>query len=196
MGFSANLLMPTCGGVKPVPAGMWVENFNKPPVVDVWGGAYFDSGMVLSPGNGHTFPAPGVIQTNAQEIYTYPGIALSEFYFEAKFFGPNIPEFSVAAAGFSPVYFSVDFGAIQNTLPTVAHIVCGRQGGQLCAWLNGQKINPTMTYSPTPSWVYMFTGSYENPYPSDTLDALRFAVGTYYDPAAATIPVPVGDLTW
>ena len=73
----------------------------------------------------------------------------------------------------------------------------GRQGGLNCAWLNGQKVSPTFTdardapaniiYSGTPpaSWYHNYT-----------FDALRFAVGTYYDPAAATIPVPAGDLTW
>ena len=193
MGFSANLLMPTCGGVRPMPAGMYVENFNAPADVN----GYFDSGMGITPVSGHTFPAAGVIQTNSQEIYVSKIIGSEDFYFEAKFFGPNIPVFSVLGSGLSHVYFSVDFGAIQNTLPTVAHIVCGRQGGQLCAWLNGQKISPTMTCDQSPfENAFMMTGSPLIPYPSDTLDALRFAVGTYYDPAAATIPVPVGDLTW
>ena len=194
MGFSANLLMPTCGGVRPLPAGMLVENFNTPPDAN----GYFAQ-VGISPAGLESYPSPGVVQLNGQQIYAYPTQVVpstSDFFFEAKFFGPEIPVFVIFRDNDSSSKWEADFGALTNASPTVAHVVMGRQSGVNCAWLNGQKVYPTFLDAlSVPSFV-ISTGSVASPYRSYTLDAFRFAVGTYYDPAATTIPVPTGDLTW
>lgn len=194
MGFSANLLMPTCGGERPVPPGMWVENFNAPAGAGGW-----FAQIGLYPVGLESYPSAGVVQLNGQMVYTALDPFLpstSEFYFEAKFFGPAVPVFCMYRYNDSLSKWEVDFGAITNPLPTVAHVVMGRQAGVNCAWLNGQKVSPTFAdtlYSPSD---VMSSGTLAAPYQNYTLDAFRFSVGTYYDPTAATIPVPVGDLTW
>ena len=193
MGFSANLLMPTCRGVKPVPVGMLVENFNAP--FDVNG--ELPSTFRISPVGLESYPSAGVVQLNGQQIWTHTYVPnTSDFYFEAKFFGPTIPVFGMFRLIATSSKWEVDFGAITNPLPTVAHVVMGRQAGVNCAWLNGQKVSPTFTDALAVPSDTIASGTFAEPYQNYTLDALRFAVGTYYDPAAATIPVPVGDLTW
>ena len=192
MGFSANLLMPTCGGEKPVPAGMYVENFNAP--ADVYG--HFAQ-FSLSPGGNESYPSAGVVQLNGQQIYVALNVPPTvDFYFEAKFFGPTVPVFCVYLQVYHPSRWEVDFGSITNPLPTVAHVVMGRQAGVNCAWLNGQKVSPTFADSLSELSRYIGSGTPEFWDTRYTLDALRFAMGTYYDPTATTIPVPVGDLTW
>ena len=200
MGFSANLLMPTCGGVKPVPVGMLVENFNVPADVN---GDLAQSTFCTYPVGLESYPSAGVVQLNGQIIYAILNTNVQpslDFYFEVKFFGPAVPVFFVCQPleGYwaASSKWEVDFGAITNPLPTVAHVVMGRQAGVNCAWLNGQKVSPTFTDALAAPSDYIFSGTFAAPYQNYTLDALRFAVGTYYDPAAATIPVPVGDLTW
>lgn len=189
MGFSANLLMPTCGGVRPVPAGMYVENFNSPATVYV----------NISPVGLESYPSPGVVQFNGQQIYAYIPLLpppSPDFYFEAKFFGPEIPVFTMMRDNIPSSKWEVDFGAVTNPLPTVAHVVMGRQSGVNCAWLNGQKVSPTFLDALSEASNIIASGTTASYYRSYTLDAFRFAVGTYYDPAATTIPVPTGDLTW
>ena len=199
MGFSANLLMPTCGGARPVPAGMIVENFNTPPDAS---GFFAQVGLAqagLSPVGLESYPSPGVIQMNGQQIWAMPYIpARSDFYFEAKFFGPEIPVFTVYRQALLSSKWEVDFGAVTNPLPSVAHVVVGRQSGVNCAWINGQKVSPTFldAISASSGVIIISTGTVASPYRSYTLDAFRFVVGSYYDPAATTIPVPTGDLTW
>ena len=194
MGFSANLLMPTCGGARPVPAGMFVENFNSPADVN----GYFAQ-VNISPAGLDSYPSAGVVQLNGQYLYAFispyvhPGV---DFFFEAKFFGPEIPAFGLSFVADISSRWDFDFGAVTNPIPTVAHLVIGRQSGVNCAWLNGQKAYPSFNDS---LWTYsnvISTGTAAAPYRSYTLDAFRFAAGTYYDPAATTIPVPTGDLTW
>ena len=194
MGFSANLLMPTCGGVRPMPAGMYVENFNAPAAA----GGYFAQ-FVLSPSGPESYPSAGVVQLNGQQLLAMPHPPVhntSDFYFEAKFFGPTVPVFTIWAGANPSSMWEVNFGSITNPLPTVAHVVMGRQGGVNCAWLNGQKVSPTFadTLAVPSDVISSGTNGYWGQ--SYTFDAIRFAVGTYYDPTAATIPVPVGDLTW
>ena len=192
MGFSANLLMPTCGGVRPVPAGMYVENFNTP--ADETG--HFAQ-VALSPVGLESYPSPGVLQMNGQQIYAYLEVPhTADFFFEVKFFGPEIPVFLMYRNTFPSSKWEVDFGALTNASPTVAHVVMGRQSGVNCAWLNGQKVYPTFLDAISVFANIISSGTMASPYRSYTLDAFRFAVGTYYDPAAATIPVPTGDLTW
>ena len=194
MGFSANLLMPTCGGTKPVPAGMFVENFNSPADVN----GYFAQ-INISPAGLESYPSAGVIQMNGQQIWAMPSSwipASSDFYFEAKFFGPEIPVFTMYRNIYSSSKWEVDFGALTNPLPTVAHVVMGRQAGVNCAWLNGQKVSPIFTDALSTSSDTIASGAPPAWNRSYTLDAFRFSVDTYYDPAAATIPVPAGDLTW
>ena len=175
-----------------MPAGMYVENFNSP--ADVNG----DFAQIkIAPAGLESYPSAGVIQLNGQYIYAFasPQIpASSDFYFEAKFFGPEIPVFMMYKSSSSK--WEVDFGALTNASPTVAHVVMGRQSGVNCAWLNGQKAYPSFNDSLSVMSDNVWTGSLASPYRSYTLDAYRFAVGSYYDPAAATIPVPTGDLTW
>ena len=196
MGFSANLLMPTCGGARPVPDGMFIENFNTPAGVN----GYFKQVNITPPGL-ESYPSPGVVQLNGQQIFAYLSPAVpssSDFFFEAKFFGPEIPVFTIygETLGTPSSKWEVDFGALTNASPTVAHVVIGRQSGVNCAWLNGQKAYPSFNDSLSGLSDLIWTGSVAAPYRSYTLDAFRFAVGTYYDPAATTIPVPTGDLTW
>ena len=62
--------------------------------------------------------------------------------------------------------------------------------------LNGQKVSPTFLDALSVASDVISSGTLDSPYRSYTLDAFRFAVGSYYDPAAATISVPTGDLTW
>ena len=178
-----------------MPAGMYVENFNAP--ADGHGDfAQFR----ISPSGLESYPSAGVIQMNGQQIYMGASSwvpASSDFYFEAKFFGPEIPVFVMFRKSLPSSKWEVDFGALTNASPTVAHVVMGRQSGVNCAWLNGQKVYPTFLGTLYGNlYYYEATGSIASPYRSYTLDAFRFAVGTYYDPAAATIPVPTGDLTW
>ena len=199
MGFSANLLMPTCGGVRPVPAGMFVENFNSPPDVN----GYFAQ-INISPAGLESYPSAGVIQMNGQQIYAYtaysggPGFIPSgaDFFFEAKFFGPEIPVFFMFRDVYPSSKWEVDFGALTNASPTVAHVVMGRQSGVNCAWLNGQKVYPTFLDAISEPSDVIASGTTASLARSYTLDAFRFAVGSYYDPAATTISVPTGDLTW
>ena len=194
MGFSANLLMPTCGGVRPVPAGMYVENFNTP--ANEYG--YFAQ-VKTSPVGLESYPSPGVVQLKGQQIYSYiyPWAPLTaDFFFEAKFFGPEIPVFTMLWDSDPSSKWEVDFGALTNASPTVAHVVMGRQSGVNCAWLNGQKVSPTFLDARSGPSNIIASGTVASPYRSYTFDAFRFAVGTYYDPAAATISVPTGDLTW
>ena len=194
MGFSANLLMPTCGGARPMPAEMYVENFNAP--TDETG--HFAQ-VALSPVGLESYPSAGVVQMNGQQIGTTlspPVPVSSDFYFEAKFFGPEIPVFLMYRNTFPSSKWEVDFGALTNASPTVAHVVMGRQSGVNCAWLNGQKVYPTFFDAISVFANMISSGSMASPYRAYTLDAFRFVVGTYYDPSAATIPVPTGDLTW
>ena len=194
MGFSANLLMPTCGGVRPVPAGMFVENFDAPANED---GNFAQ--VRISPVGLESYPSPGVIQLNGQQIYEYPQPRVpytADFFFEAKFFGPEIPVFTMLRDNDQSSRWDVDFGALTNASPTVAHVVMGRQSGVNCAWVNGQKVYPTFLDALSAASDVISSGTVASPFRSYTLDAFRFAVGTYYDPAAATIPVPTGDLTW
>ena len=192
MGFSANLLMPTCVGARPMPAGMFVENFNSP--VNVSG--YFAQ-LQISPSGLESYPSAGVIQMHGQLIYAWHWVpASSDFYFEAKFFGPEIPVFTMYQVHFPSSKWEVDFGALTNASPTVAHVVVGRQSGVNCAWLNGQKVYPTFSDYLSVPVGYMASGTRASPLRSYTFDALRYVVGSYYDPAAATISVPTGDLTW
>lgn len=194
MGFSANLLMPTCGGARPVPAGMFVENFNSPADVN----GYFAQ-VNISPVGLESYPSPGVVQLNGQQIWAMPSPLvppLSDFYFEAKFFGPEIPTFTMFRQTYPSSKWEVDFGALTNASPTVAHVVVGRQYGVNCAWLNGQKVSPTFLDALSVESNTISSGTVASPYRSYTLDAFRFVVGSYYDPAATTIPVPTGDLTW
>ena len=194
MGFSANLLMPTCGGVRPLPAGMYVENFNTPATVD----GYFAQ-INISPPGLESYPSAGVLQMNGQQIWGGAfGLIPSgaDFYFEAKFFGPEIPVFFMYRSTYPSSKWEVDFGALTNASPTVAHVVMGRQSGVNCAWLNGQKVYPTFFDELLTTSNVISSGSVASPYRSYTFDAFRFVVGTYYDPAAATISVPTGDLTW
>ena len=175
-----------------MPAGMYVENFNAPPTVD----GYFAQ-VNISPAGLESYPSAGVIQMNGQQIYAMTLAPVSsDFFFEVKFFGPEIPVFSTYRDTVPSSKWEVDFGALTNASPTVAHVVMGRQSGVDCAWLNGQKVYPTFldALSITPNIIA--SGTTASPYRSYTLDAFRFAVGTYYDPAATTIPVPTGDLTW
>jgi len=194
MGFSANLLMPTCRGPRQMPAGMIVENFNAPAN----GHGYFAQ-IIISPFGPESYPSAGVVQLNGQQIWSETSswvLASSDFFFEAKFFGPEIPVFTVFLPTQPSSKWEVDFGALTNASPTVAHVVMGRQSGVNCAWLNGQKVSPTFLdaiYAPSD---FISSGTLASPYRSYTLDAFRFATGTYYDPAATTIPVPTGDLTW
>ena len=194
MGFSANLLMPTCGGVRPAPAGMYVENFNTPADVN----GYFAQ-INISPAGLESYPSAGVVQLNGQQVYAYTSSEVphtADFFFEAKFFGPEIPVFTMYKVHFPSSKWEVDFGALTNASPTVAHVVMGRQSGVNCAWLNGQKVYPTFLDALSGPSDTFSTGTIASPYRSYTLDAYRFAVGSYYDPAAATISVPTGDLTW
>ena len=180
-----------------MPAGMFVENFNSTANEN----GYFAQ-INISPAGLESYPSAGVVQLNGQFInayispYIHPG---EDFFFEAKFFGPEIPVFVMfrSAFGVAPSSkWEVDFGALTNASPTVAHVVMGRQSGVNCAWLNGQKVYPTFLDAlSAPSDVIM-SGTKALPYRSYTLDAFRFVVGSYYDPAAATISVPTGDLTW
>ena len=181
-----------------MPAGMFVENFNAPPDEN----GYYAQ-LRTDPVGLESYPSPGVVQFNGQQIYVYLVHLLppsSDFFFEAKFFGPEIPVFTMywSAYGVTPLTskWEVDFGALTNASPTVAHVVMGRQSGVDCAWLNGQKVSPTFLDSRIDPSNYISSGKMPYPARSYTLDAFRFAVGTYYDPAAATIPVPTGDLTW
>ena len=177
-----------------MPAGMYVENFNSPADVN----GYFAQ-VRISPVGLESYPSPGVVQLNGQQIYEYTYLWMphtADFFFEAKFFGPEIPVFLMFRSSFPSSKWEVDFGALTNASPTVAHVVMGRQSGVNCAWLNGQKVYPTFLDAlGVPSDV-ISSGSLASPYRSYTFDAFRFVVGTYYDPAAATIPVPTGDLTW
>lgn len=194
MGFSANLLMPTCRGPRQMPEGMIVENFNEH--ADKNGD--FTRVRISSLGS-ESYPSAGVVQLNGQQIWTYiyPYVlASSDFFFEAKFFGPEIPVFTVFRSNDQSLKWEVDFGALTNASPTVAHVVMGRQSGVNCAWLNGQKVYPTFLDALSELSNLIASGTMDSPYRSFTLDAFRFAPGTYYDPAATTIPVPAGDLTW
>lgn len=194
MGFSANLLMPTCGGKRPMPAGMFVENFNAPANES----GYFTQ-IAIYPLGSESYPSAGVVQLNGQQIWAalQPYLpASSDFFFEAKFFGPEIPVFTIFRHLYLSSNWEVDFGALTNASPTVAHVVMGRQSGVNCAWLNGQKVYPTFLDALYMSSNYIASGTLASPYRSYTLDAFRFVPGTYYDPAATTIPVPTGDLTW
>ena len=177
-----------------MPAGMFVENFNSPPDVN----GYFAQ-INISPVGLESYPSPGVLQMNGQHIYAYlfhSPIPSSDFFFEAKFFGPEIPVFTIFKQPDYSSKWEVDFGALTNASPTVAHVVMGRQSGVNCAWLNGQKVYPTFLDALSEPSSVISSGTVASPYRSYTLDAFRFAVGSYYDPAAATIPVPTGDLTW
>ena len=194
MGFSANLLMPTCGGQRPMPAGMFVENFNAP--ADANGNF---AQVHISPAGLDSYPSAGVVQLNGQQIWVAPQPfipASSDFFFEAKFFGPEIPVFTVFRLYAQSSKWEVDFGALTNASPTVAHVVMGRQSGVNCAWINGQKVYPTFLDALSVPPDLIISGTTTSMARSYTLDAFRFATGTYYDPAATTIPVPTGDLTW
>ena len=177
-----------------MPAGMIVENFNAPA------NSNGDFTQVrASPAGLESYPSPGVVQLNGQQIWTYISLGVpssSDFYFEAKFFGPEIPVFIMFRGGDTSSKWEVDFGALTNASPAVAHVVMGRQSGVNCAWLNGQKVSPTFLDALSVLSDVISSGSLALPYRSYTLDAFRFAVGSYYDPAATTIPVPTGDLTW
>lgn len=194
MGFSANLLMPTCRGPRQMPAGMIVENFNAPP-----NAAGHFAQIVLSPLGPESYPSAGAMQINGQVLWTilYPFVPTSsDFFFEAKFFGPEIPLFSLYRGMNPSSNWEVDFGALTNASPTVAHVVMGRQSGVNCAWINGQKVYPTFLDAISEPSDTIISGTTTSMARSYTLDAFRFAIGTYYDPAATTIPVPTGDLTW
>ena len=194
MGFSANLLMPTCGGVRPGPAGTFVENFNTPANAS---GNFMR--LQLYPAGLESYPSPGVVQLNGQCIWGAefdPTPSGADFYFEAKFFGPEIPVFCMYRSTYPSSKWEVDFGALTNASPTVAHVVMGRQSGVNCAWLNGQKVSPTFLDTLSAPSGMIASGTVASYLRSYTLDALRFAVGSYYDPAATTISVPTGDLTW
>ena len=177
-----------------MPVGMFVENFNAP--ADVNG----DFAQIkIDPAGLESYPSAGVVQLNGQVIYAYLyqlALPSSDFLFEAKFFGPEIPVFTMFQLALPSSKWEVDFGALTNASPTVAHVVMGRQSGVNCAWLNGQKVSPTFLDALSVASNYISSGTLAVPYRSYTLDAFRFAVGTYYDPAATTIPVPTGDLTW
>ena len=180
-----------------MPAGMYVENFNAPANES---GHFAQVG--ISPAGLESYPSPGVVQLNGQQIYAYTTNTYgyipsgADFFFEAKFFGPEIPVFVMCKQSFPSSKWEVDFGALTNASPTVAHVVMGRQSGVNCAWLNGQKVYPTFLDSLSTFSSVISSGTVASPYRSYTLDAFRFAVGSYYDPAATTIPVPTGDLTW
>ena len=177
-----------------MPAGMYVENFNSPADVN----GYFAQINITPPGP-ESYPSAGVLQMNDQQIWALLSSPLpvsSDFYFEAKFFGPKIPSFALVHSYYYGTYWNVDFGALTNASPTVAHVVMGRQSGVDCAWLNGQKVYPTFLDALSVPSNFISSGTVASFYRSYTLDAFRFAEGTYYDPAAATIPVPTGDLTW
>ena len=180
-----------------MPAGMYVENFNAPA------NEYGNFAQVrISPVGPESYPSPGVVQFNGQQIYAYTTYTYgaipydADFFFEAKFFGPEIPVFVMFRDTIPSSKWEVDFGALTNASPTVAHVVMGRQSGVDCAWLNGQKVYPTFLDSRIEPSNMISSGKMPYPSRSYTLDAFRFAVGTYYDPAATTIPVPTGDLTW
>ena len=177
-----------------MPEGMFVENFNVR--ADVYG---VFAQIAIEPAGLESYPSAGVIQMHGQQIYavlsTWMPIS-SDFYFEAKFFGPEIPVFVVFRQSYNSSKWEVDFGALTNASPTVAHVVMGRQSGVNCAWLNGQKVSPAFLGAFSGTSDAISTGSIASPYRSYTLDAIRFVVGSYYDPAAATISVPTGDLTW
>ena len=173
-----------------MPAGMYVENFNSPPDVN----GHFAQINIYPPGL-ESYPSAGVVQLNGQQIWAMPLVsASSDFFFEAIFFGPEIPVFVICQSPASK--WEVDFGALTNASPTVAHVVMGRQSGVNCAWLNGQKVYPTFLDALSAVSNIISSGTVASPYRSYTFDAFRFAVGSYYDPAATTIPVPTGDLTW
>ena len=193
MGFSANLLMPTCGGQRPMPAGMIVENFNSPANEN---GRFAQ--ISISPVGLESYPSAGVVQLNGQQIWENIPLlpSSSDFFFEAKFFGPEIPVFTMYRTTLPSSNWEVDFGALTNASPTVAHVVMGRQSGVNCAWINGQKVYPTFFDALSVTSNAILSGTLASPYHSYTLDAFRFVVGSYYDPAATTIPVPTGDLTW
>ena len=177
-----------------MPAGMWVENFNTPADEN----GYFAQ-IYISPAGLESYPSAGVVQLNGQQIYVIQQSrvpASSDFYFEAKFFGPEIPVFTIFRAAIQSLKWEVDFGALTNASPTVAHVVMGRQSGVNCAWLNGQKVYPTFLDALGAASDVISSGTVASPYRSYTFDAFRFVVGSYYDPAATTIPVPTGDLTW
>ena len=177
-----------------MPAGMYVENFNAP--ANEYG--YFAQ-INISPAGSESYPSAGVMQMNGQQIFAMPSPpvpASSDFFFEAKFFGPEIPVFTMLKDNNPSSKWEVDFGALTNASPTVAHVVMGRQSGVNCAWLNGQKVSPTFLDALSTTSNNISSGTLASPYRSYTLDAFRFVVGSYYDPAATTIPVPTGDLTW
>lgn len=177
-----------------MPDGMYVENFNAPADAN----GYFAQ-INISPAGLESYPSEGVVQLNGQQIWAmpYPWVpASSDFFFEAKFFGPEIPVFSMFRNTYPSSKWEVDFGALTNASPTVAHVVMGRQSGVNCAWLNGQKVSPTFLDALSVASNYIFSGTVASQYRSYTIDAFRFVVGSYYDPAATTIPVPAGDLTW
>lgn len=175
-----------------MPAEMYVENFNTP--ANAYG--YFAQ-INISPPGLESYPSAGVIQMHGQQIYAMPYVPYdANFFFEAKFFGPEIPVFYMCRQFHPSSKWEVDFGALTNASPTVAHVVMGRQSGVNCAWLNGQKVYPMFLDALSGSSDVIASGTVASPYRSYTLDAFRFAVGTYYDPAATTIPVPTGDLTW
>ena len=177
-----------------MPAGMFVENFNAP--ADAYGNF---AQIKISPVGLESYPSAGVVQLNGQQIWAYTNLwvpASSDFFFEAKFFGPEIPVFTVFRSVYHPSNWEVDFGALTNASPTVAHVVMGRQSGVNCAWLNGQKVSPTFLDALSAPSNVISSGTLASEARSYTLDAFRFATGTYYDPAATTIPVPAGDLTW
>ena len=177
-----------------MPAGMYVENFNAP--ANEYG--YFAQ-INISPAGSESYPSAGVMQMNGQQIFAMPSPpvpASSDFFFEAKFFGPEIPVFSMCLHTYPSSKWEVDFGALTNASPTVAHVVMGRQSGVNCAWLNGQKVSPTFLDALSEPLNTIISGTTTSMARSYALDAFRFAIGTYYDPAATTIPVPPGDLTW
>ena len=177
-----------------MPAGMYVENFNASGGVNG-----FFAQVNITPPALESYPSAGVIQMNGQVIWTFlsPWVpASSDFYFELKFFGPEIPVFTMYRGTLPSSNWEVDFGALTNASPTVAHVVMGRQSGVNCAWLNGQKVYPTFLDAISVPSDVIASGTTASLSRSYTLDAFRFAVGSYYDPAAATISVPTGDLTW